>query len=129
MKWLLVAPVILLAVVDFTFAPPAPDEGGSGGGQSYRLTPTRVRSIGIELESAFGVKVGGQWRTAEDDALRRQRTGRRTVSDHVSGMALDLVGPEDHLNALARYLRSREDVRYVQWRVRDHWDHVHVSFR
>lgn len=126
MKYLLLLPLLALGLADLTLAPSAPTALEE---RTYSLSPEEVARVGRSLEAAFGVRVSGQWRTEESDARRREETGRIGVSDHVYGMALDLVGAPARLDALASHLRQRPDVAYVLWRTRGHHDHLHVSWR
>lgn len=132
MRLVAVGAIALVAAADVllggTAVSPVPSPSPSPS-RVYLLTPQDVSRIGRELEAAFGVRVSGQWRSPEEDARRREATGRRRVSDHVFGMALDLVGPAERLDALAAYLRARPEVAYVLWKVPLHFDHLHASFR
>jgi hypothetical protein len=53
-------------------------------------------------------------------------------SDHPHGYAIDFMvdsrGEGDRVAAFARAHADELAVSYVLWRVKDHFDHVHVSF-
>lgn len=58
----------------------------------------------------------------------RRIAGTSSWSQHAFANAVDIFGQERVLDEVARYARSRSDVRTVLWQVRDHYDHVHVDF-
>jgi hypothetical protein len=126
MKWLALVLLIGAGFLELAMGEVASTPAASS---PTGLTPADVAWIGKELETSFGVKVSGQWRSQAEDARRRHETGRKAVSDHVAGMALDFVGSPDALDRLAVHLRSRPEVAYVLWRVPNHHDHLHASFR
>ena len=51
-------------------------------------------------------------------------------SDHPSGRAVDfMTSSRSEGDRVASCARKTGGVKYVLWRVADHYDHVHVSFR
>lgn len=92
------------------------------------VTPDEVAGISKQVQQNFGVGTAGQWRSASNDAQRRARTGRKGVSDHVSGLAVDITGTPEKLDQVAAWAKAQPNVKYVLWRTKDHYDHVHISY-
>ena len=114
------------------------DTHGSGtsysGGSRRRpqgstgMTPDQVAQMNTQIQQQFGVGTAGQWRSAANDSQRRARTGRKSVSDHVSGQAIDITGSPEKLDKVAAWAATQPNVKNVLWRTKDHWDHVHISY-
>lgn len=118
---------------DQTIAPaPAAAYTGGRSGAKYDpagLTPSEVTAELHRIQERFGVGTAGQYRSAAADAERRKRTGRKSVSDHVGGYAVDITGSPEKLDRVAAWANKNPAVSYVLWRTKDHYDHVHISFK
>lgn len=80
-----------------------------------------VARAGHHLQERFGVEdVGGV----------AKRPGNPS-SDHPRGYALDFMVDRSTGDALAAYAEEHAEalgIKYVLWRVANHYDHVHISF-
>ena len=116
----------VVAAVAFTFVTPfassasaASSPAANRGGVAPGVNNTAMQ---IALGSGFsGVMLG-----------RGKRPGNPT-SDHPRGRAVDYMvssrSEGDRLAAYARANAKKLGVKYVLWRVKNHYDHVHVSFK
>ena len=94
-------------------APPAHAAAIQGGAAK----PTAAVANRIAKESGFSGTLLG----------RADRPGNPT-SDHPSGYAVDfMVDSRREGDRVAAAARRTPGVKYVLWRVEDHFDHVHVS--
>lgn len=103
-------------------------EEATGAG---RYNTERVGQVGAQLGSAFGLTVASHLRTPEHN----QRVGGARNSDHLRGMAVDLAGDPQQMEALYRWAKANEGpnglFRIVLYKYEDpqgHDDHVHLSF-
>ena len=80
-----------------------------------------VARAGHHLQERFGVEdVGGV----------AKRPGNPS-SDHPRGYALDFMVDRSTGDALAAYAEEHAEelgIKYILWRVANHYDHVHISF-
>jgi hypothetical protein len=91
-------------------------------------TPATQRIVDA-VEAEFGSKVSvGAWAC-------RKIAGSRTWSQHswtegeYEGNAADIFGSTATLDAVFTFIVHRfpEEVKTILWRVKNHWDHVHVD--
>lgn len=82
---------------------------------------SHVARAGHHLQEQFGVEdVGGV----------AKRPGNPS-SDHPRGYALDFMVDRSTGDALAAYAEEHAEalgIKYILWRVANHYDHVHISF-
>lgn len=107
---------VITTAMAVAFAPSAnavPLVGGGG------LCPNASALASYIMENYPGVQsIGG---------VRKDR-----LPDHPSGHALDIMigsnmGLGDAINADIKSQSSRWEVKYTLWRVKDHFNHVHVT--
>lgn len=61
----------------------------------------------------------------------RKIAGSTTYSQHSWGNAIDILGPTKTLDEVAFWLqehRDQLDIRVLLWRVKNHYDHIHIDF-
>lgn len=106
------------------------ENGINLGGVAGNINPDIVASTANALAAQYGLTVGGQWRTpAQNFAIY----GYERDSDHLRGMAVDISGSAEQMEALGAWAATQEGpgklFRWVGWKDdANHFDHVHLSF-
>jgi hypothetical protein len=78
-------------------------------------------------------EVRGRWPNVAFQVYNvRYIAGTRTWSQHSWGNALDIFGTVAEMDEIALFLESRKSagllpIGTILWRVRDHYDHIHVE--
>lgn len=107
-------------------ARPKPDDERSESSEAcpssgFNGVKPHVARAGYHLRQRFGVEdVGGV----------AKRPGNPS-SDHPRGYALDFMVDRSTGDALAAYAEEHSEalgIKYILWRVANHYDHVHISF-
>lgn len=107
----------VVAAVAFTLAAPFATAAHADSLRATAATKTGAAAI-VQCSGFSGEMIGKAARPSNP------------TSDHPSGRAVDfMTSSRSEGDRVASCARKTGNVKYVLWRVEDHYDHVHVSFR
>jgi len=105
------------------------DAGINIGGVAGNITSDIALATGQALASQYGLTVGSHIRSPAHNAA----IGGARNSDHLTGLAVDISGSWEQMEALGAWAATQEGpgklFRWVGWKDdANHFDHVHLSF-
>lgn len=92
------------------------DSGKSYDSQAAQWVRDKVKEMGLTITSA------------KRSAKHNEAVGGSKTSKHLTGRAYDVGGPTSKLDQLAAQARASGLFDEVLWRVKDHYDHVHLGW-
>lgn len=89
-----------------------------------KLVRTKAANDAIAKAQQLGLRITSTYRTPQESVS----VGGYATDDHTKGLALDVAGNWNAMDAFAKWAKASGQYRWVGWQVAGHFNHVHVSW-